>query len=84
MQKLSAYFLPVTLEFLSILADYDYDFDLLDDFNTTTISVEEASAANFNDDDLANFLMWPEYDFWSGFVQLQNVTADGKFVLKFI
>ncbi|VDN95337.1 unnamed protein product [Brugia pahangi] len=57
-------------------SEHDYDFDSLDDVSTTTINPEDA--LKFNNDDLANFLTWPEYDFWSGFVQLQNLSTDGK------
>ncbi|CAG9536068.1 unnamed protein product [Cercopithifilaria johnstoni] len=54
----------------------DYDSDSLDDVSMTTIEPDVLS--KFNIDDLENFLAWPEYDFWSAFVQLQNVSADGK------
>uniref|UniRef100_A0A915BPN7 SSD domain-containing protein n=1 Tax=Parascaris univalens TaxID=6257 RepID=A0A915BPN7_PARUN len=30
----------------------------------------------FRNEDLQTFLAWPEYDFWSGFIQLQNDTKD--------
>ncbi|VBB34139.1 unnamed protein product, partial [Acanthocheilonema viteae] len=57
-------------------ADYDYDFASSDDVSTTTTDPE--ALFKFNNDNLVNFLTWPEYDFWSGFLQLQNVSADGK------
>lgn len=52
----------------------DYDYDLLE--GTTTLSPTDA--LKFDNDDLQTFLMWPEYDFWSGFIRLQNNTLDGK------
>lgn len=68
-------------EYLLVSADYDYDAEPSKDISTTTIDPEVLF--KFNNDDLANFLVWPEYDFWSAFVQMQNVTPDGRFVFNF-
>ncbi|EFO26055.2 hypothetical protein LOAG_02430 [Loa loa] len=57
-------------------SDHDYDVDVLDDVSTTTVDPDDV--LRFNNDILADFLALPEYDFWSGFVQLQNLSTDGK------
>ncbi|VDK45952.1 unnamed protein product [Gongylonema pulchrum] len=52
----------------------DYDYDPAD--GTTTLSAIDA--LKFKNEDLPSFLVWPEYDFWSGFIRLKNATPDGK------
>uniref|UniRef100_A0A8R1XS30 SSD domain-containing protein n=1 Tax=Onchocerca volvulus TaxID=6282 RepID=A0A8R1XS30_ONCVO len=53
-------------------ADDDYDYDSLIKGTITT----NPDDFKFNADNLPNFLTWPEYDFWSVFIQLENVTND--------
>ncbi|VDK41089.1 unnamed protein product [Gongylonema pulchrum] len=52
----------------------DYDYDPAD--GTTTLSAIDA--LKFKNEDLPSFLVWPEYDFWSGFIRLKNATPDGN------
>ncbi|KHN70673.1 Patched domain-containing protein 3 [Toxocara canis] len=51
--------------------DYDYNED-------EQIPATPKGNFKFRNEDLQTFLAWPEYDFWSGFVQLQNETIDGS------
>ncbi|OZC12409.1 hypothetical protein X798_00040 [Onchocerca flexuosa] len=53
-------------------ADDDYDYDSLKKDTTTVIPDD----FKFNADKLPDFLTWPEYDFWSGFIQLENITDE--------
>ncbi|MCP9260367.1 Patched family protein [Dirofilaria immitis] len=55
-------------------SEHDYDLDDVEESTTTM----DPDVFKFNSDNLADFLTWPEYDFWSGFIQLQNVSEDGK------
>uniref|UniRef100_A0A0R3RZG2 SSD domain-containing protein n=1 Tax=Elaeophora elaphi TaxID=1147741 RepID=A0A0R3RZG2_9BILA len=64
-------------KFLQSNHDYDYESLAEDDFISTT-TMDPDDLLKFDNDNLANFLTWPEYSFWSGFIQLQNVSADKK------
>ncbi|VDM95358.1 unnamed protein product [Thelazia callipaeda] len=69
------YFVRDFVTFQNFLhSDHDYDYDL----ETSTKALTPEEALVFNNNDLATFLALPEYDFWSGFIKLQNVSMDGK------
>uniref|UniRef100_A0A915Q434 SSD domain-containing protein n=1 Tax=Setaria digitata TaxID=48799 RepID=A0A915Q434_9BILA len=69
------YFMRDFVLFQSYLqSDHDYDDGSL----VRGTTQDPDNVLRFNNDDLSAFLTWPEYDFWAGFVQLQNVSADGK------
>ncbi|VDD90299.1 unnamed protein product [Enterobius vermicularis] len=51
--------------------EYDYDPEEPD-------KKRHSGGPNFKNEDLSTFLVWPEYDFWTGFIQLQNDTIDGR------
>ncbi|VDO48150.1 unnamed protein product [Onchocerca flexuosa] len=74
------YFMRDFVEYQNYLqADDDYDYDSLKKDTTTVIPDD----FKFNADKLPDFLTWPEYDFWSGFIQLENITDEengGTFV----
>ncbi|CAD5208754.1 unnamed protein product [Bursaphelenchus xylophilus] len=69
--------------------DYETFQGTFDDFDVDALEAEEEAEDNgvsaaltakkplpFDGDDLDHFVKWPEYSFWSGFLQLDNKTHD--------
>jgi len=42
--------------------------------NTSALAVHTPKAYVFNEDDLRNFLIWPEYTYFGGFIQFNKTT----------
>uniref|UniRef100_A0A0N5AZ70 SSD domain-containing protein n=1 Tax=Syphacia muris TaxID=451379 RepID=A0A0N5AZ70_9BILA len=69
------YFVRDFLQFETALEfeEEEYDYDPEEPHKK-----KHNDGSKFNNNDLSTFLVWPEYDFWTGFIQLNNETADGS------
>ncbi|KAK0423832.1 hypothetical protein QR680_008355 [Steinernema hermaphroditum] len=60
-------------DFMTFQASYEDPEEEEEDPDTT-----RAPKNQFNEADLATFIGWPEYDYWSGFIRLTNATEDSE------
>ena len=65
--------MTITIDVLAEEDEYDYDPEEPEKHKR-----KQSNEFKFNNNDLSSFLVWPEYDFWTGFIQLQNETEDGR------
>ncbi|TKR96549.1 hypothetical protein L596_010550 [Steinernema carpocapsae] len=77
MESLNGSWGPVgTKYFVRDFIIFENSFEDADVEEEPDTSVAPTGANQFNEGDLATFVGWPEYDYWSGFIRLSNATND--------